>query len=349
MVNVNRTLIEDISPYLWEYGCEPQQFDRLLAFPRSNFSGRQRAAVGLVHSILEAHGKQDLFSYLAELAKVESGIRQLEPWVRDHVVHALLSFILGIYINERIVRVRTGAQISPLQWKLAGMLHDIGYPPQIAQDVVAPLTAKINSLRRAFGARIEIRFQMMPVGLERLSHRVNGLDLIQLQLDKWRLTINAHAQYRKMVRSGHICHGIISSLAVLNVIDAMYDKYNPQRLYEHVYSDGSHINWNQEYFDSDIVPACSAIFVHNLDHKAFADSKISMERAPLAYLLKLSDCLQEWERPKRGNPMGYSATRFDLSVIDAHLSFTAKIPDDRKKDIRTEVLLCLDNPPVDII
>ena len=29
-----------------------------------------------------------------ELARIESGIRDIEPWFRDHVVHATLSFFI---------------------------------------------------------------------------------------------------------------------------------------------------------------------------------------------------------------------------------------------------------------
>ena len=140
-----------------------------------------------------------------------------------------------------------------------------------------------------------------------------------------------------MIASGDICHGMISSLAILYVIDLMYQKYNPKRKYSDIYGVRSNINWNQTYFERDVISACSAIYIHNLPNRCFADAKIDCSKAPVAFLLKLSDCLQEWERPSLTNPKGFSAAQFDIKIDNDQLIFHADISDDKKKKIKDEI------------
>jgi len=52
--------------------------------------------------ILAVHGKADIVGFLGELARIEPRIQTLQPWVRDHVVHAIYTFLVGAYIIEKI-------------------------------------------------------------------------------------------------------------------------------------------------------------------------------------------------------------------------------------------------------
>ena len=76
-----------------------------------------------------------------------------------------------------------------------------------------------------------------------------------------------------------------SALTILYLIDLMYKK---------------NACWNQDNFEKHIVPACSAIFLHNLEDVVFFNT-ITIDTAALPYLLKLCDELQIWQRPKKGN------------------------------------------------
>ena len=119
------------------YDLDLNDFDRFLA-DNCEFQERQRLAIKIIEDIITTHGKKNLLRCVTELARVEYNIRELQPWVRDHVVHALLSFILGININEKFLN----SSVDYFQWKLAGLLHDVGYPVQIAKDILKPFTAK---------------------------------------------------------------------------------------------------------------------------------------------------------------------------------------------------------------
>lgn len=296
---------------------------------------------------MKTHDKEKLRESVVELARVEQRIRELEPWVRDHVVHALLSFILGIYLNQKFLGPVFEIHVDNFQWKLAGLFHDIGYPAQIAKDILVPFTGKINEIKREIEVPSkDIIFSVVPVGLENLTNDLNSFDLIQNRLKEWKLKIDAREEYKHMIKSGNICHGMISSLTLLHVIDLLYQKYNPEREYKNVPGTSHEIDWNQKSFDDDVISACAAIYIHNLPKECFADAKIDPSKAPVAFLLKLSDCLQEWERPSQDNPNGFSATKFDVKIDNKQLILQADIPDIIKKKIKEDISSSLIAPDV---
>lgn len=154
--------------------------------------------------------------------------------------------------------------------------------------------------------------------------------MIQKWLNRWGLVIDARGEYARVVNSGNICHGIISSLSVLYIVDLMYEKYNPNRAYRNI-CEPPGINWNQSYFENDVVPACSAIFVHNLPDRCFVAARLDRTRAPLAFLLRLSDCLQDWDRPSATDAHGIPDDLFHIEVVAGKLVFTVDDPDRRNK------------------
>jgi len=347
-MNVNKTLFNEIASYLNGYDCNPTKIEHFLN-QLTPFCERQSEAIQIIKDIMTSNGKKELFSYVAELARVQQGTRELKPRARDHVVHALLTFILGIYINEKFLRPPFGTPVDDFQWKLAGLFHDIGYPAQVAKDILRSFTAKINTIKRNLGVRApDVYFKVVPVGLENLTNDLNSFDLIQKRLNEWGLQIDTREEYDQRISSGDICHGMMSSLAVLYVVDLMYQKCNPKRKYSDIYADRSNINCNQTHFEKDVISACSAIYVHDLPNWCFANAKIDRSKSPVAFLLRLSDCLQEWERPSLKNPTGFSATQFGIEISNEQINFRADIPDDKRNEIRENISSSLVSPNVRI-
>ncbi len=263
--------------------------------------------------------------------------RILDKHARDHVIHSLLCFMIGIYINNRFLNP-LNISIDVFQWKIAGLLHDIGYPIQIASDILKAYSSKINNIKEGInsGHNVDfsnIIFKVRPVNFNVLTIQENTFTLIQKYLDEWGLKINAEKVYNDSIKCGGICHGMISALTILNVTDLMYQKNNPKRETRY-YSDGN-IDWNQEYFIKDIVPACAAIYVHNLPKKCFKNAKIDSQKAPLAFLLKLSDCIQDWDRPSKENIHGFPSSEFNVHVNNNQLFFT--VPKKRRTKIMDEI------------
>jgi hypothetical protein len=312
-MNINYTIKAKLDDLLSDYGIYNYELDQYLKFLPGS-SERRAKSVELIQAIMTAHGKESLHKYLTELGRIEAGIQELEPWVRDHISHAIHCFVLGIFINEYYLFDNFNLRISTFQWKLTGLFHDIGYPVEIAKNLLTPYNNIINEIGIELGlpSEEEPMFKVTYDKLISLSHGIDSLNLIQKQLADWGLNINVQHEYSSRKKAGKVCHGMISSLLLLKVLDKMYEAFNPTRKFRDIYKEGSNINWNQYYFINDVIPACSSIFIHNLPSQSFNGAKIDPQKAPLAFLLKLSDTLQEWERSSKDLPRGLSSDSFDL-------------------------------------
>lgn len=307
------------------------------------FIEKQKKAKDLIKDIMTKHGKEMLYKPIAELARVEYDSRKLAPEHRDHVVHALNTFILGIYINQNFFGIDNC--VKPFQWKLASLFHDIGYPIEFAsRHLLRSFEKNINRITKSLGLENEnLHFEVLPHGFEILKNGKNSFELINKRLEEWEIKIDAKKVYDDLNKSGDINHGIISSLTVLKVIDLIYDKYNPGRKKVNIYQGG--FNCNQKLFEDDIISACSAIYIHDLPGKDGCDIQIYRSKAPIAFLLRLSDCLQEWERPSFENLNGFSPAEFDIEIKGGCLILHANIPHERKIKIKNDInksLICSD-------
>ena len=69
---------------------------------KSKFEERQKKSLTIIKKILDIHGKEDIVHFLGKLASIEPKIQELQPWVRDHVVHAINTFLIGVFILEKV-------------------------------------------------------------------------------------------------------------------------------------------------------------------------------------------------------------------------------------------------------
>jgi len=321
-MGVNQTIEEGTRDFLWTYGCEQHLVSRFLR-TASGFEERRDGALAIIRQIIVNNGKQEVLGHLDELCRVEHGIRELDQKARDHVVHALLTFLLGVHLDLYFLKVSLA---EPLEWKIAGLLHDVAYPAQTAAKLSKSFADQMNAIGQSLDADLPtMNFAHELKGLDRLTDGASGLSLIQGRIDSWGLRISAGHEYAKKMGSGEICHGMLSGLAILKIIDLMYHKYNPRGHYHDVFTRGG-INWNRSFFDDHIVSACSAIFIHNLPDGCFEAAPLRRERAPLAFLLRPADCLQDWWRPLWGNPDGFPDDMYEMRVDDGTLIFIASDP-----------------------
>lgn len=296
-----------------------------------DFNLKRFEALKQIEEIISENSKKPLLKGLIELSEVETGIKILQPKHRDHVVHSLQTYLLGIYFNEIFLQKK----VDYFQWKIAGLFHDVGYPIQISARINQSYSKVLNKITRVIGIkRPELYFETRCIDLEKLNIS-DTLKLIQIQIDKWQLKIDVTKEYQDMIKTDKICHGILGAMSVLYCIDNMYQLNNPNREYRDIFIGPS--NWNQKFFNEDIIPACSAIYLHNLPKECFLKSKINCEIAPVAFLLKLSDTLQEWERPSGENVNGYSASLFNFDVEDSILYYKAKILESDKDRIKADL------------
>jgi hypothetical protein len=220
---------------------------------------------------------------------------------------------LGVYILENIqFPLLDGKRLDyPFMWKLCGPTHDLGYPIEIANNIENYFTDEVNKIIEELDSPSpKIGLGPYPRNLDKLCGNGNANHIIQMRLDDWGLKLSIHDYYEWLGKKNKIDHGVISALAQLKVIEALYYKANQNREYREIYYDG--LNFDQTIFDKDIVTVSSALFLHNIDlnYPGFIE-RISFNIAPLAFLLFLCDTFQEWDRYSESKDV-YSGTDFDI-------------------------------------
>ena len=288
---------------------------------KSKFEKRQKKSLEIIKKILNVHGKEDIVCFLGKLASIEPKIQELQPWVRDHVVHAINTFLIGVYILEKVsFPLFKGARFDyPFMWKLCGPTHDLGYPIEIAHNLKKPFIDEMNDiLDKLNSPSPKLKPKNYPQNLEKLCDNWNANEIIQKRLTEWALGINTEDYYDWLKKKNKMDHGVISALSQLKVIEAMYYKINPKRKNENISQ--YNLNFNQRNFDLDIVSASAALFVHNIDLNFYGFSnKITFDLSPLAFLLFLCDTFQEWDRYAE-NRLVYSGEDFDIVCDNSEIS-----------------------------
>jgi hypothetical protein len=311
---------------------------------------RKRAvAYEIVEHVMAPHSKGAFDTFLWELARIEEGIAALQPHHRDHVVHSVYCFLLGIWLGRW--SMENGRHYS---WKLASLFHDIAYPIEIACGVLSNFTTNVETTRNRLHLednRHRVVFQVCPSELIMLSGNISSFTLIQNRINEWGLSIDVEHEFNEGVQKGVLCHGMLGALILLKVLDDLYDHHNPGHEHRHIITRttvGNDSSWHQSFFDNEIVDAVVAIFLHNLDLGLFSSKKISRVNAPIAYFLRLCDGLQEWERPSSRIKNGLSRRLFDC-VFDEHtLTFVVNRNPDLRDKMEMETGAVLDGRELEI-
>ena len=279
----------------------------------SEFKERQQKAVEIVREILRRHRKDEIVLFLDRLAGLETAVQELEPWVRDHVVHALNTFLIGVNILKNVTFPGGfDCRYPPaFMWKLCGPTHDLGYPLEIARHVENLFVQELNSILEEINVGTpKVHLQAYPSGLGDLCGRASGHHIIEERLHEWGLDIDVYDYYQWLEQSGKVDHGVIGALAQLKVLDAIYQENNPWRTESETIV--GNLSYNQANFRKDIVSACASIFVHNISpHYPGFTAKLDFGETPMAFLLYLSDNFQEWDRYTKDRDI-YSGDDFDI-------------------------------------
>ncbi len=169
-MNINSKIYDKFKCQFTEFGYTQQDANK---FINSSFNERLIIAPNIIEKIMSKHGKKTLLKETAELLRIEQGTKDIaEPHQRDHVVHALLSFMLGIYLNQSFL-TKHNVMADRFQWKIAGLFHDIGYPIEIANDrILKKYSDNINRILKKYGTDSPMTLpQTKIVNLELLNQK----------------------------------------------------------------------------------------------------------------------------------------------------------------------------------
>lgn len=256
---------------------------------------------------------------------------------RDHYVHSVNVFLLGLSIyvrNERFRKAvsiwnhnksysmlfRTDQEEFLFTWGIAALFHDIGYPVEIISKQFQQFITYIADDSKSIGPFLSyLRFDRLnAIQTDRALNRTSDFydlkcptDLLSMDISAFLGTEKAKTKHtldqflQTMQQSGFVDHGFYSALIVL--------KWYGEMLL------GTE---NEEAFFNQIIPVASAIYLHNAYKNVFRKEPflcpaLEAESFPLAYLLILCDEAQEWNRKAYG-----SKARSKVFVDDSGLTIT---------------------------
>lgn len=339
MEGINKTLFEELkdsASFKEEYSLK-SKIEKFLELDSDNYEKRQNLALEASSDILYAHSKEDLPYIAISLAKLERNLTDIQPYQRDHVCHSLLTFLLGYFMILKLDLQRSFFDF-PFQWKLAALLHDIGYSLEIVDRISNEFFEMYEKdiLQKKWdfnSSQTRHLTKYLNLYTKDESQNRNTLDILNDRLRRWQISLDAKNVFIRMLGSQKFDdkprrtdHGIVSSILVMKAIDEKYRIRNPNQI-----SDPNN-PWSFSNMTEQITNVCSAIFVHNLE----ANNLVwNFTENPLATLLKISDALQCWGRPSAKEPKGDSPEDYDLNFQNGKIIFYAK--KDKVKSFKTKI------------
>lgn len=267
----------------------------------------------------------------------EENASTLSDGQRDHYVHSVNVFILGIciYSQNQVVRhafsngynatkyikhYSTNSEEFLFNWGIASLFHDIGYPLEIINNQMNKFIGFVaEGFQKEIGPYIEYKnFDVFNEFSCDTNDAYSSTDLIaecisnHLQVDYSSIKNKLDEFLEVMQNNGFVDHGFYSAIIVLRWYGEMLIPYSiTKKIFEH-----------------QIKNAATAIFLHNaykniMQKSPFELGKLDIEKYPLAYLLILCDEAQEWNREAYGEKTKRQIAIDDsaISISDDEISF----------------------------
>ena len=248
-------------------------------------------------------GEADLLGLMELMHTYEKRADKMVDSQRDHYVHSINVFLLGISIysksptlRESFSKSRKDSTFSNTDeeflyvWGMASMFHDIGYPIEISYN-------KIRRFLRVACYKDDSRITPVPLikdiedlriehdgsdSLDLIAERISSI--LSIPFDKASEAVKGYE--RNMYDSCRVDHGYFSALMLMKWMSNIHGQYGSDAL-------------------KPIVEASAAILMHNFHNHTFTRSPydlgpLSLDSDPISYLLILCDELQEWNRVAYG-------------------------------------------------
>jgi hypothetical protein len=242
----------------------------------------------------------------------------VRKFYRDHCAHQLRVAVLGDFLLdlqseaggiEDVIKDKLDLSSEEVRttWWFIGLLHDTGIP--LAKLCTAVNWSLLNEILRCYPS-LDIKASPMLVSLasddlqnrEYLSILVDGMPNRWQEMLNGGLGVSEHKDEPILFKAGyyayqeyqprklHIDHGVVGAVNLLRTLGT------PEKLRKNLPEDKL------------LIEAARAISVHNFKNQL---RNVPFEDFPLAFLLVLTDELQEWSRPV---PVPVKDTYFTTSL-----------------------------------
>lgn len=292
------------------------------------------------------------------------------PGQRLHFCHLANVFLLGLYIYHSFKPIRkvldsemerTTKEIEMdglykphrysgetkfgeflYRWRMASLSHDIGTGIQLCEGEPDKISKCLDRISESFNKRI--------VSLDELL-KANGRDILgELDNSCEEVSFTKYIDHQNSYPfpdSVNHDHGIFSAIIFLRLMHEEYTRHihNPFS-----YTRSGRIFWHPLILSTSILQTAIAIAMHNLekypqalDISTFNVRIFDMHKRPLAWLLKISDILQEWDKYGKGDEaLHFPVTRLTLRISNSKIS-VENFPEERRDQVR-EVIHKYTNP-----
>lgn len=293
----------------------------------------------LLQFFLNFHEKNTVVGPCFEVLNRTESYKDIFEKQRLHTIHTLNVFFLGLLLyhknplirkyidleiekttSERELRLNgnritwrySGGSIFSeflYRWRLCALPHDVGYPISLAENDNDKIESILKSISIVQSKNINSMNSLINDSEENLLDVFDSsLSFIKLK-DYFTYQIS-HPLFEKV----YYDHGIISALLIFNLLRKEYANHSSTPV---TFNGSTKIVWNKSFINNSILHSARAIACHNLDQDAIAykrfktvDNIYNIEESPLIWLLKVSDILQEWDKPN-------SQTDFEKKEIEA--------------------------------
>jgi hypothetical protein len=341
---------------------------RLSCYALADTVERDRIVLEIFKFFFQGTLPSELFAVVREFDSIFAVLGK-----RGHFVHQFEVLIFGWALIRMLIEHNKGIKKSfrfnsPKDiffvWLMASVIHDFGYPLQVAEDVMK----KFHAWYRALGmSEIAELFQ----GLIKNYEESEARNLTELKSQTWAgldvkaILLETVWDSLKINRS--------SAEKLLKSIEAMSKEKMPKEKI-HGYTGATILcgkclqSWQTsgltakalDYNAKTLKLALAAICLHDLPNDLdMYIRKIDFWRNPYAYLLFLIDNLQDWFRNLRPNEewpsynllkIGKTENRLELSYILTHENWTKDMEDSVKGSVRKKFgrlkMMTKPNPPL---
>ncbi len=280
---------------------------------------------------------------------------------RDHYVHSVNVFLMGLYLYETNGTVREAFAITNgrgtfdsieeaflFTWGNAALFHDIGYPAEIS---VNQMKAFMRSVADSDGGSSKTKVKVDVVPRE---------DILTIDLDAWKNGPDKSLSIENQLALGVTRRIKREQELVKDIVIGHYERMHEQLFMDHGFfgavimlksyaASMQAASLPRDRFDTEITDAASAILLHNLYPHVLSKieslGKLKISEYPIGFLLMLCDMLQEWNRKGYGTKSRSSVTpktsgmlsedgmfRLNYRTVDKRME--ESFGDEKEKEIR---------------
>lgn len=277
---------------------------------------------------------------------------------RLHYSHQANVFLLGLYIYHSFKPLRDSIDLEMdrttkviqekggfsfkfsgdnpygeflYRWRLASLCHDIGTGIQLCvgdkKKIEQILCPKFYPIKNIDQLKMFDKKNLLKT-LDKASSSLN--------FSKYMYFHESHPYPQNVCHD----HGIVGSLMFLQLMHKLYCQHRNHFSFT---TEGYRIFWHKDILSHSIIQIALAIALHNIGNyqqalkEASNETLFNLQKNPFAWLLKVADLLQEWDKPI------LHANKDDKLVTDLSIIFDDKtiqvynFPDNKKTNVVSEL------------